>query len=332
MKSSIQWFFLICSERSGSNFITKLFDSHPDVCGPSPSHLIRVFSLNLWRYGDLNNSKNWQVLTKDVSDYMANQIGKWQSHFNGNELASLIDRSLPGLVKHIYLTEAMSHGKNKIFIKENHTYRFTHFLLSSFPNAKFIYMVRDPRDMALSLKLSNLTKGGVYEAANLWKKDQEESIKFYSMLTETQKACFIKYESLLINPEIELRKLCDFLKIKYSKSMLQYHSKPLTNVNANRMSGWSNLNQPVIRDNFNKYKKMLSETEIKYVESVCREEMSYLNYIFDFPLVKDKKRLELELLEYEKEGAEISVKTSPEELQIRTRRLKIINQILKRKM
>ena len=34
--------FLVSSERSGSNFITKIMDAHQDFCGPSPTHIIRT--------------------------------------------------------------------------------------------------------------------------------------------------------------------------------------------------------------------------------------------------------------------------------------------------
>lgn len=46
--------FLICSERSGSNLITKLLDNHSKYCGPTPPHLLRVFYPVLDKYGDLN--------------------------------------------------------------------------------------------------------------------------------------------------------------------------------------------------------------------------------------------------------------------------------------
>lgn len=32
---NINYTFLMCSERSGSNFITKLMNNHSQICGPS---------------------------------------------------------------------------------------------------------------------------------------------------------------------------------------------------------------------------------------------------------------------------------------------------------
>ena len=73
--------FLICSERSGSNLITKLLDSHPEVCGPFPSHMVRTFSLNLNGYGDLNDDAAWSTLLDDAVFYINRIISLWKSDF-----------------------------------------------------------------------------------------------------------------------------------------------------------------------------------------------------------------------------------------------------------
>jgi len=49
----MQFDFLLCSERSGSNLTAKVLDGHPEVCGPFPSHMIRTFSENYYRYGEV---------------------------------------------------------------------------------------------------------------------------------------------------------------------------------------------------------------------------------------------------------------------------------------
>ena len=71
--------FLLCSERSGSNLITKLMDAHPEVCGPSPTHLFRTFAPNLWRYGSVPEDAGWEALCRDVADYLVSQLGVWST-------------------------------------------------------------------------------------------------------------------------------------------------------------------------------------------------------------------------------------------------------------
>jgi hypothetical protein len=48
----VRFDFLLCSERSGGNLITKMLDAHPEVCGPFPTQILGRESLK--RYGYLH--------------------------------------------------------------------------------------------------------------------------------------------------------------------------------------------------------------------------------------------------------------------------------------
>ena len=44
------------------------------------------------------------------------------------------------------------------------------------------------------------------------------------------------------------------------------------------MSSWGDLGKPIISDNYDLYKTKLSESEIRFVEALCREEMDFFGY------------------------------------------------------
>ena len=109
LKPDMPFVFLLCSERSGSNLITKIFDNHPEFCGPSPSHIIRTFSRNIWRYGDINRDDNWHTLCSDIADFLNNQLGKWQTHCAADRLIKEVrQRSLSAIIRYIYENEALA--------------------------------------------------------------------------------------------------------------------------------------------------------------------------------------------------------------------------------
>jgi hypothetical protein len=58
--------FLIATERSGSNLITKMLDAHPDVCGPAPLHILRVVAMEFHKYGDLKKKGIWRQFIEDL--------------------------------------------------------------------------------------------------------------------------------------------------------------------------------------------------------------------------------------------------------------------------
>ena len=334
LDSDMPFVFLLCSERSGSNLITKLFDSHPQFCGPSPSHIIRTFSRNIWRYGDITRDENWQVLCADTADFLQNQLGKWRTHWTTDRLLQEVrQRSVATLIRHVYEEEALTCGKTRVFVKENQTYRLISFLLGAFPSAKFVYMVRDPRDMSLSLKRSQATPGRVYRAGQLWKNDQEQSIEIYGILKDMGTIILLRYEDLIVDPDRELRRICGFLETEYCSSMLEFYSNDLTVENAQRINAWRNLRQPVLSTNYKKYAAALNELEIRYIEALCKNEMQYLGYPLDFPQTAELNCLEKQLIDFENQLApETNEILSDQEKKNRVSRLTVIDKIIRRNL
>ena len=284
---SIEFTFLMATERSGGNLLTKILDSHNQVCGPTPSHLIRVMSLNRLAYGDFHSDKNWEMLLNDIVDVMSHQLGKWVSSFNVGLLSELVsERSLSEVIKVIYELETSKNNKKKVFIKESHLYKFIPFLLENFPEAKFVYLVRDPRDMALSWKKSYNThhKGGVMGASEVWKQDQEMGLLNFGYLYDTGRTCLVKYEDILQCPEATIHRICDHLTLEYDPEMLGFYNGKTVRKNAERLSSWSNTTQPLMKNNLGKYKNELSRHEIEYIESFCAEEMKILGYQPDYTI------------------------------------------------
>ena len=94
-------------------------------CGSSPTHLFRYLLVNRLRYGDLKDPKNWENLLEDANGLLNTMLGVWSTKWSLIDLKSRVEPgSLENLLRTIYEREAIAHGKNRVFVKENHTYRF----------------------------------------------------------------------------------------------------------------------------------------------------------------------------------------------------------------
>ncbi len=270
-------FFLMCSERSGSNFITKLLNGHNNICGPSTKHIINPVARNLFRYGNLKNKQNWTELLKDIERLLKVRFSIWKHEFDLNELETLAPTGdIKSLIKNIFLAEAKANGKQHIFIKENQIYEFLPFLLINYPEAKYIYLTRDPRDMALSWKKNEIHPGGVVKAAQQWRKDQQNNIKNYVELKKIGKAHFVKYEDLISDAKTQLEAIISFLGLPYDPNIQNYYKDELTQKNASMQKAWNNLSKEIIVNNKRKYLNELDTIEIKVVEKICFLEMQWL--------------------------------------------------------
>ena len=332
MEANFEMAFLISSERSGSNLITKIIDAHPDYCGPAPSHLIRTFCYNILKYGNLKGDANWRALLKDAADLMNAQLGIWKTGWNFEKLLDNVhEHTLAAVISHIYQQEAIANGKQHAFIKENHTQTFLPFLLASFPSTRIIYLVRDPRDMALSWKLSPNHPGSMVKAASVWKSDQKRGIEIYGYLKDAGKILLVKYEDLVSKPEA-IRSIADFLEVSFHPSMMEFYKGDLTQKNANRLKNWNNLGKPLLKNNFNKFMGKLSESEIRYVEHICADEMEFLGYEPIYQPLGNIKPVLQEVGDMEGKVQKAEIVMTEDEKQIREKRLGIIKRIINRNL
>ena len=298
---NVSIFFLMCSERSGSNFITKLMNGHSKVCGPSTKHILNPVARNLFRYEPITDVENWKELVKDIYNLISVSFSVWKRNYTINDLFMMADPGdIAGLLEKIYTSEAKANGKKNVFIKENHVYEFLTFLLYNFPDAKYVYQVRDPRDMALSWKKDPNHPGGVIKAARQWKLDQQNTLKNHNVLVKMDKSILIKYEHLTKSPDKILPILLKFLGLEYEESILQFNNDQLTLENSKREAAWNNLSKGIITNNSNKYKNELSYDEIKAIEKICFPEMFYFDYKPEFSEIELQEFQETKILEIEK--------------------------------
>jgi hypothetical protein len=272
-------FFLMCSERSGSNLITKLLDAHSSICGPATKHLINPVVRNLFRYEPLSAPRNWNALLVDIHRLMNVGFSVWKKSFSLDQLKQLAPAGdVVSLIRNIFNEEALAHGKQHVFIKENHVYEFFPFLLINYPEAGYVYQTRDPRDMALSWKNSPDHPGGIVRAAMQWKKDQQNSLKNYNDLKKLKKAYFVRYEDLISDPQRYTDELVSYFGLTTEVCHMKFHEQDLTRQNASMHGGWRNLSREVMSNNKEKYLKDLPEYEVKIVEKICYYEMKFLGY------------------------------------------------------
>ncbi|MGR9087532.1 MAG: sulfotransferase family protein [Gammaproteobacteria bacterium] len=272
-------FFLMCSERSGSNLITRLLNGHSKICGPATKHIVNPVVRNLFRYEPLDDEAHWDALLTDIHRLISVNFSVWKRSFSLEDLKQLGPvGDVASLIRNIFAEEAKANGKQHVFIKENHVYEFLPYLLLKFPEARYLYLTRDPRDMALSWKNNSDHPGGVVKAARQWQKDQQNSLKHYHVLKSVEKACFLRYEELIAEPVRCLEAILSFFGLNYEESMMNFYMDEMTQRNAGMQKAWSNLARGVLSDNKEKYLGELTEREIKAIEKICYFEMKILDY------------------------------------------------------
>jgi hypothetical protein len=145
-------------------------------------------------------------------------------------------------------------------------------LRALFPRAKFVVIIRDVRDVALSWS-NKWGKNKVLCAAK-W---NARMLRGAQLLKELNGNDFlvIKYESLLSDFRHTVQRICDFLRIEYNESMNDFH-KSVHHI----LDGKLNYGRALIKDNSCKWMTGLSSKQVRRIEEVAFQALR----TFDFPI------------------------------------------------
>lgn len=92
-----------------------------------------------------------------------------------------------------------------------------------FPDARYVHLLRDPRDVARSA-IGMGWAGNVYFGVDHWV-DSERSFERLAGMVDSKVTHRMMNEDLVRRPEDELRRLCAFLGVGYDPAMLDYPAR-----------------------------------------------------------------------------------------------------------
>jgi len=140
-----------------------------------------------------------------------------------------------------------------------------------FPTAKFLHIIRDPRDGGLSMKKSWMMT--LYSSAERWRQSMETARSQGKKIGNDYMEIY--YESLLDNPQNTLIDVCNFVGINFIDNML-YLDKPAST------KGDTGKCRTVLRTNKKKFLSQLSPTVTKRIEEIVFPEMKKTPYEFEY--------------------------------------------------
>jgi hypothetical protein len=262
--------FLVGMPRSGTKLLRDLLNHHEDVAiFPHETHFFRPLRKKFRSYGDIRNWQEFARLYSDIKDATffrrmeskgsAISAEDWYRHLQGSEFCHL----LQGLFSSFSQTTGcrIVGDKTPSYITE------LPMLGSCFPDAKFIHIVRDPRDYALSIRKA--WRKDLMRATQRWKQGIR---KCRRDATECELEYLeVKYEELVLNPGETLRKTCEFLGISFSESMLVFE-RPTENIGDARGA------MSVVSNNIQKWTSRLDTGEVEKLESIAGSLMVELGY------------------------------------------------------
>lgn len=234
---SLPFPFVVGCERSGTTLLRAMLDSHPGMAVPPESYFIPSMLRHRRRYQTRGGFDTARFL-RDVQAH--HRFRKWGLPLS--DVSAALESSPPGdcptAIRRLYELYAKAHDKSRYGDKTPEYVHSILLLARFFPEALFVHLIRDGRDVALSIRDTRIwpdttrrwrSVTNLADAAIYWKRAVNRGQRAGRRLGPSR-YLELSYERLVSEPEATLRLLCQFLDLKWTEKMLQYprRSKNLT--------------------------------------------------------------------------------------------------------
>jgi sulfotransferase family protein len=212
--------FVVGCPRSGTTLLRAMLDSHPELAVPGESYFIVELAPRFgprWyrrfnRAGCLDallahpRFEHWELDAATVRD----------------AVTAAAPRDYPALLRVLYGEYARAQGKPRYGDKTPNYVLDLPVLASLFPEARFVHVVRDGRDVALSVtEIEEWGPAKVEGAARYWVRHVEAGRAAGDALG-AERYLEVRYDALVDDPEATLRTVCAFVDLPFARSMLTY--------------------------------------------------------------------------------------------------------------
>ncbi len=255
--------FIIGVGRSGTTLIQSMLNTHSMITFPPETHFVR---------NHLANQKEHQILSKGKYEEFLNILT------NDGDLAK-IDLDIKKIfnketkkITELYYSVLKTYleKQNKQFIgeKDPKNLEYLKIIKSTFPDAKILHIIRDPRDVILSRVKADWTK---YKSKRyhslIYRLQYDKAIKDGKTIFDENYFSF-QYEKLITDPESMLRKICKFLEVEYESGMLSFYKQSSDIIKGTEQKWKEKCFTPVDGKNLNKWEKKLTDKEIYYIQKI----------------------------------------------------------------
>ncbi len=272
-RKSIPPFFIIGSGRNGSTLLATILNNHPAIFIPPEQYALPHIIFN-WHY---KFYPSWEKKLNHNINYFFDHAYHWKTtrieaftflyqHLEKN--ASLIF-----FLEALHKLEGVKNDKDFFLWGDKTPYNtfYVPLILKLYPDAKFIFLNRDPRDFIASSLKMNATLDLSFLIYR-W----EKSLDMYEYLqTRQTKILSIQYESFVQNPEQMIQETLLFLINKKQENILENYASNTAILSVENSSNHQNIQNRINTDSIGKYKTLLSKKDIMLIEQKLKKHHRY---------------------------------------------------------
>ena len=263
--------------RSGTTLFSSILDAHPDIAISPETHFYT-------RCRHREEGANREPSLEKLWTCLQQQPGFRDMAFSDEEKQRIQERISAGqdgppagVLRAVETTYAERSGAEAWGEKTPDHLQHVPDILHDFPDAVVVAIVRDPRDVCLSLRGMPWNYDSLPESALKWRR--------YARLTEDFRRDYasqfreVRYEDLLEDPERVVRRILEWIGASFDASVLAYHERQAGPADAQREPWKEKAYQSIDPGNKNKWRDQMAPGERMVVERVAGSMMRAKDYV-----------------------------------------------------
>ncbi|MEF8864889.1 MAG: sulfotransferase [Salinibacter sp.] len=280
--SSAPPLFIVGCSRSGTTLLRLMLTQHPDLHIPPESE----FLLSLYDQAELYGTfeaphQRWffirDLQTTEVSmGAYAFPIFDLSIHAAETALAERAPTDFAGAAAALFEASAHEHGKTRWGDKTPHYVRHIEWLSDAYPEAQFIHMIRDGRDVARSRVEAGFTSS-MRRSALHWKEEVQSGRDARQHLSD-HRYHELFYEDLVHNPSSVLREVCGWIDLNYTEHLLTFDRTGDASVPDEHAHLHENVTNAVDPSRAQAWRTSLPSRDVADVEAVAGDLLRDLGY------------------------------------------------------
>lgn len=273
--------FIVGCDRSGTTLLRLMLTQSSTLHIPNESRFARLI-YNKEDYGDYTQSFERSFFVRDLQKNKATAKTYTFSIFGLtiSKALEVLEEAAPtdsfGAIDALFTASACESGKQSWGDKTPRHINELPLLSEGYPKAKFIHVIRDGRDVAISIHKAGWI-GNLTEIAEYWC-EQVRAGKSYGAVLGNDRYYEIRYEDLVLRPEEELTRLCRWLKIDFSPEMLEYHHGAKNKIHYEHKSLFTLNQKPLDPSRIYAWRHTLTDAEVADIEIIQGELLEDLGY------------------------------------------------------
>ncbi len=275
--------FVINAGRSGSTLFNRLLNDHPAIVAPTEQYFIHNLIIKFQLY----NFILWRDLAKIMTGELINGLETHTWEWNYEPIIKEIihakgeERYLLHILDKIVFEYAKQNGKMASVWADTTplTARYIKQVYGVYPNARYIYLARDGRDVVASYKAGGGVKpfmqyanhlNGALNWASVYKQAQwiSNRARYFKL---------VKYEDLVQQPEQTMLDVFSFIQLE--PAAIQTSGIELPPTEFFKSPFHQNLKNPINSNSIGKWQSALTEQELREIDPIIQKPMQALGYL-----------------------------------------------------